>query len=291
MRWAAAGGAGILLLALLSAARSAAACAGCRNPSMSSSRGSEGPLPERAVRVGASLTGTTVHVVHESGCRDTLNCSEVPVQELYLHDQRLYPVELRLTAEYGISETFGLELQVPFRSVTTSVEFTRPNGSPYQPLDADVHHRDETLVGPADSWLLLRIGTVFQGWWLAARPGVSLPLGRTEEDPFELGDSGLRHQHIQLGSGTLDPVLVVEASRKLGELELGIFAQAQASLYENRHGYRAPWKVNGAPRWAASSSETLGARWVWKRFTRTPNAGRVRFVRTATWAVPSFWAP
>lgn len=221
------------------------ACAGCRNPSLAVTRGSEGPLHEGAVRVGLSATGTTVHVVHEAGCRDTTSCAEVPVQPTYFHDQRLYPLELRLAAEYGISETFGVELQLPLRSVTTTIEYTTPEGAPYEPLDSDVHHRDETVAGLADPWLLLRIGKTFEKWWLAARPGVSLPLGRTEENPFELGDRGLRHQHIQLGSGTFDPLLVLEASRAIDRVQLQFFVQGQLPLYENRHGYRAPFRVYG----------------------------------------------
>jgi hypothetical protein len=112
-------------------------------------------------------------------------------------------------------------------------------------LDPGVHHRNETVAGIADPWLLLRIGGTFEKWWLAARPGVSLPLGRTEENPFELGDQGLRHQHIQLGSGTFDPLLVLEASRAFDRLQLQLFAQGQLPLYENRHGYQAPLRVYG----------------------------------------------
>ncbi len=233
------------LLALLVERREAQACAGCRNPSLAGSRGSEGPLDAGAVRAGASLTATTVHVVHEAGCRGSASCAEIPPQPLYLHDQRLYPVELRLAAEYGINETFGVELQVPLRLVRTTIRYTTPDGAPYAPLDAGVHHRDETIAGPGDPWLLLRIGARAAGYWLAARPGVSLALGKTERDPFELGDRGLRHQHIQLGSGTFDPVLVLEASKAFGSAKLELFAQGQASLYDNSHGYRAPWRTYG----------------------------------------------
>ena len=129
--------------------------------------------------------------------------------------------------------------------MTTSIEYTTPEGAPYQPLDPGVHHRDETVAGIADPWLLLRIGTQLEDWWLAARPGVSIPLGRTEENPFELGDRGLRHQHIQLGSGSFDPVLVLEASRAFDRLQLQVFAQGQLPLYENGTGYRAPFRVYG----------------------------------------------
>jgi hypothetical protein len=233
-----------LLLAASSAARQAAACAGCRNPSLATARGSEGPLASGAFRLGATVTGTTVHVVHQAGCADPSSCAEVPVQPLHLHDQRLYPMELRLSGEYAMSRTLGLELQTPLRVVTTSVSYTTPDGQPYEPLDAGVHHRDEVVWGPADFWLLLRVGTLLDEWWVAARPGVSLPTGSTSEDPFELGDRGQRHQHIQLGSGTFDPLLVLEASRAFEGVTLEAYAQGQASLYENPHGYQAPWRVS-----------------------------------------------
>jgi hypothetical protein len=238
-------GAAALALALVATTSRAFACAGCRNPSLASTRGSEGPLAPGALRLGATLTGTLVHVVHEAGCADLGNCDEVPIQPAHNHDQHLYPLELRIAGEYGIDQTFGVELQLPFRMVTTTVQYTTPDGQPYEPLDAGVHHRDEVVSGPADAWLLLRMGTLLEKWWLAARPGLSLPLGATREDPFELGDRGLWHQHIQLGTGTFDPVLVLEASRSFEPITLEAFAQGQVSLYDNAHGYRAPWRFNG----------------------------------------------
>jgi hypothetical protein len=221
------------------------ACAGCRNPSLAVTRGSVGPLDAGAVRFGAAMTGTTVHVVHEAGCRDTSACAEEPVQPTYFHDQRLYPLELRLLGEYGLSKTFGIEAQIPLRSVTSTIEYTDADGARYEPLDPGIHHRNETVFGVADAWLLLRVGTIVEKWWLATRPGISIPLGRTEENPFALGDQGLRHQHVQLGSGTFDPVAIVEASRAFDAIQLQFFAQAQMPLYENDQGYRAPWRIYG----------------------------------------------
>ena len=93
------------------------------------SRGSEGPLPAGALRAAASLTTTTVHVKHEAGCRDLADCPELPVQPAYIHDQNLYPAELRLSAEYGFTSRFGLELQVPFRLVKTTIEYTTLDGA------------------------------------------------------------------------------------------------------------------------------------------------------------------
>jgi hypothetical protein len=251
------------LLTLLSGfalAPPAHACAGCRNPSLPTSRGNEGPVAQGAWALGVSLSGTAVNVVHEAGCRDATDCEEVPVQPAYMHDQNLYPVELRASLEYGMTELLGLELQVPFRMVTTTIEYTTPAGDAYQPLDRDVHHRDEVVAGPADPWLLMRIGHSFDGVWLAARPGVTLPLGKTEEDPFELGDQGLEHQHIQLGTGTFDPALVLEASVPIADLQLQLFVQGVVPLYENSHGYRAPWRVNGGSMVIAKLVDSLSGK-------------------------------
>jgi hypothetical protein len=232
------------LFVILSPSR-AQACAGCRNPTLATSRISEGPLDDGALRVGATVTATTTRVVHRAGCADVNACAEVPVQPLYLHDQRLWPVELRLVGEYSLGHLFGVEIQAPFRLVHTSIEYTTLESEPYEPLDAGVHHRNETLAGVADPLLLLRVGGFVERWWLATRAGVSVPLGRTEPNPFELGDQGLRHQHIQFGTGTVDPIGMVEASRSLDGFEVDFFAQGQLSLYENEHGYRAPLRLSG----------------------------------------------
>jgi hypothetical protein len=234
--------ASLLTLTLLQH-EAALACAGCRNPSLPTAKASSGPVPEGDLRTGATLSGTYVHVVHSAGCADLDDCDELPVQPEYLHDQRMLPLELRLSFEYGLTDTFGVELQVPVRSVTSRIEFTTPEGEPYEPLDPDVHHRNETVAGPADPLLLGRASGLFQGVFLAVRAGISIPIGRTEEDPFALGDQGIRHQHIQLGSGTFDPVLGLDASKRWDEWGVAWFALGQAALHENRYGYRAPFRV------------------------------------------------
>jgi hypothetical protein len=200
-------------------------------------------LSEGELRSVATLSSTHVAVLHPAGCADLNDCHEVPVQREYVHDQTLLPIELRLGAEYGLTDAFGLELQLPVRMVTNGIEFTTPSGDPYVPLDADVHHRNETILGLSDPLLLARYGTLASQFFLAARLGVSVPLGRTEEDPYELGDQGIRHQHIQLGSGTFDPTVALEASRYFDPITWQWSAQVAASLYENTHGYRSPWRV------------------------------------------------
>jgi hypothetical protein len=234
--------AGLLVAA---APRRADACAGCRNPNLPISRLATVHLAPGEVRASALLSATTLNVVHEAGCRSPTECHEPPVQPLHLHDQDIHPGELRAILEAGLTAVWGLEAHLPLRITHTRIHYETPAGAPYQPVDAGVHHRDETLVGPGDPWLLARAAKNTGGFLLTARAGLSFPLGRTEENPFALGARGLRHQHIQFGTGTFDPVAAVDVSRTVSGVELSGYGQAQLTLYENEHGYRA------GSRWSA----------------------------------------
>lgn len=65
----------------------------------------------------------------------------------------------------------------------------------------------------------------------------SLPTAKASAGPLPW------HQHIQFGTGTFDPVLGVDASKRWDEWTLSWFALGRAALYENRHGFRAPFRV------------------------------------------------
>ncbi len=215
------------------------ACAGCRNPNMPITRLEAVHLAPGEVRAAAILGTTSVHVTHPAGCVDPANCTEVPVQPAYLHDQRIYPGELRAVGEVGITDVLGIEVHVPTRIVHTTIKYATPGGAPYVPVDPEVHHRNETLAGIGDPWVLGRWNRTVGGVLITARAGVSLPLGHTEPNPFALGDQGLRHQHIQFGSGTFDPVAGFDVVRPSLKVQITGYGQAQTSLYDNRHGYRA----------------------------------------------------
>ncbi len=58
--------------------------------------------------------------------------------------------------------------------------------------------------------------------------------------------AGLKHEHIQFGSGTFDPTLAVQWSRPFGKVRLGASVDARIPLYENRPRFPAPATV----RWA-----------------------------------------
>lgn len=219
--------------------RLAAACAGCRNPNLPITRLSTIQLAPGQVRASAVLSATTLNVIHEAGCADPANCHDLPVQPPFRHDQNIYPGELRAVGELGLSREWGIEAHLPFRVTNTTIRYTDLSGAPYQPLDPEAHHRNETLAGVSDPWLLARWGGLLAGVAVSARAGTTIPLGHTEPDPFALGAQGQRHQHIQFGNGTFDPLLVLDVTRKVGRVDVGVYGQAQLTLYENSKGFRA----------------------------------------------------
>jgi len=96
---------------------------------------------------------------------------------------------------------------------------------------------------------LVALGAGFQ-----AGAGISIPTGETVPNPIELGREGLTHEHIQFGSGTVDPVVSALWSGSFGWLGAVAAADGQFPLYENSHGFHAPTTV----RWAAGPTATVG---------------------------------
>lgn len=148
-------------------------------------------------------------------------------------------MELGLSGEWAFNDKWGAEVSLPVRSVWASVSYQTPDGADYVPLDAEVHHRDETVAGLADGRLMARYSRSVAGVWVAARVGTTVPLGATEEDPFSAGDLGKRHQHIQLGSGAFEPVVSLDATWGGISQQTTAYATLQQPLYANDKGYEA----------------------------------------------------
>jgi hypothetical protein len=87
--------------------------------------------------------------------------------------------------------------------------------------------------------------------------GLTLPVGRTEPDPFALGDLGLPHQHIQFGTGTWDPIVGAAAGRRFGEVAFTVSALARFILAENSHRYQAGHRYYAE----ATASRRLAGAW------------------------------
>lgn len=229
----------VAVLVSMSVDRVAQACAGCSNPNLPTARTGVARLRPAELSIDLNLTGTTMHVVHSEYCPDIgpiCNRRQEPPQ---LHDQRFYVAELRAIAAMGITDVLGAELQLPFRIVNTTIQFRRLDGTPFTPDYENVHHRDETLAGFTDPWLLGRAAATFGAFDVSARAGMGLPVGSTEEDPFARGRAGRAHQHIQFGTGTVYPVFAIDAGHLIGRVRLSGYAQALVFLYRNEHGYQA----------------------------------------------------
>jgi hypothetical protein len=196
-------------------------------------------------RLTVDLRSTVAYarVRHLQACPDIgPACDEEPAPTPYRHDVRTVVSELPLEVSYGVLSWLAVEARVPLRLVGVWPQYTTLDGVAL-PSAIDDHHRRETLVGPADPWLSVRAAARARGWIAGARLGVSLPLGRTEPDPYALGRQGLPHQHIQFGSGTVMPVLSGFVQRAWSRVEVAASAFAVLNATDNRHGYRAPTRA------------------------------------------------
>ena len=150
----------------------------------------------------------------------------------HMHHARMTLTHAELSAQYGLRENVQLTLRLPYDVKDLRIRYATLAGAAYIPPYGDIHHRTETLSGVSDPSLGIDWAA---GNWMAGA-GITLPLGRTEPDPIALGRDGITHQHIQFGSGTVQPRLTMQYMRPRfsGRLE------ATFSLYENSEGFRAP---------------------------------------------------
>src|SRR4051812_44167121 len=157
------------------------------------------------------------------------------------HQLGLFFGELRLHAEYGIARFISVDLLWSLRVVHVDFQLedaaTRMPIAP--PFGPDLHHRTETLVGLSDPWLSVRMAKLVGPWAFSFRLGLTFPVGSTVPNPFELGREGQSHEHIQLGTGTVDPLAGVEVRRTVGRFSAAAWMLAKASFYRNPHGYQA----------------------------------------------------
>jgi hypothetical protein len=232
------GAAVVAVAALLLGVREAHACAGCSNPNLLAGRSGVSRLAPGEVTVSVHATGTAMNVVHRADCPEIGPICDKRDEPPQLHDQDLVSVELRPILAVGVTDVLAVEAQIPFRMVHTTIAYRRLDGTPYVPDYESIHHRDETLAGPGDPWLLGRATGTVGPVDTTARAGVGLPVGSTEENPFRLGREGVAHQHIQFGAGVPFPVFALDVAKTLGPVRASAYAQAVLFLAPNEQGYR-----------------------------------------------------
>ncbi len=189
-------------------------------------------------RWSASLTGARFHNEHSTAAFQDSSIH-------YWHVQTITIGELDLTVARGLRPGAGLELLLPLRLIRSRIRYEDVARQPITLQYPDGHHRNETPVRIADPTLSMHIARAGEVWNLAGRVGLSIPIGRTEPNPFALGRLGLPHEHFQFGSGTWDPVLAVAAGRELGRGTLSTTAQAHLVFNRNSHGFQAGDRFNG----------------------------------------------
>ena len=172
------------------------------------------------------------------------------VIDVPLHRHRvtlnIFRVDIGLKYQFG--PQWMLEANVPYE--TKVQEATIEEIAPVSQADLeaivrnrDNHHRNETYRGLTDANILLGYHAVSlfkESDFLMGRIGTTLPFGKTEEDPWKLGDAGLEHLHIQFGTGTFNPI--VDLHYRLPVYKgLGTNASVRVKLpfYENSKTYRA----------------------------------------------------
>ena len=180
-----------------------------------------------------------MHVQHVEACPDIGPICELQFQVPYQHDQHLYSDDLVLDADFGLLKYLSVEAVFALRQTTDRIRFLDLNGAPYVPPVPDYHHKNETLVGPTDPWLMAHAGRTVAGFAVSGRAGLTFPLGSTVPNPFALGALGLPHEHIQFGDGTWDPVLGASIERQLGGVTLALWTLDRLVVGTNHYGYRS----------------------------------------------------
>ena len=190
------------------------------------------------LRLGYSmLFATTSHVAE---CPDLgPQCASPTPPVPYNHHVDLFMSEVSLDGSYGITPWLAVEARLALRIVDVTPTYSELDGTSKLVPD-DIHHHDQTLVGPSDPWLVLRLGAANGNLVTSARLGVTLPIGRTEPDPYALGARGESHEHIQLGTGTFVPIVGAGVSYATDSVHLSLAALGLFSIYENGEGFRAP---------------------------------------------------
>lgn len=109
-------------------------------------------------------------------------------------------------------------------------------------LNGYIHHRNETYTGIADADVFVGhyIRGVFkENDFLMGRIGSTIPFGKTEKNPWPLGDQGLEHLHLQFGTGTFNPVGDIHYSFPLYRgLATQTSLRVKFPFYENTKTYR-----------------------------------------------------
>ena len=185
---------------------------------------------------------------------------EVIQGPLHRHNVSLDVARFQLDIAYRLTADWDIALSLPYDIKDQDAFIDELDPVTLEEREAilrnqDIHHRDEVYRGFADARLLVShsLANLMRDTdRLMVSVGTSIPVGATEADPFKLGNAGLKHLHIQFGTGTFDPLAALHYDTPLSEaLSLNASIHGQFPVYENGKTYRGPVDV----------TETVGIRY------------------------------
>lgn len=160
-----------------------------------------------------------------------------------------YMIWQRSRGEGGGRDSLNVQFRLPYdvkkqRSRIVLVDPATPTEIQDMQRFNDLHHRTETFTGLSDISLLLaysKSGIFKEGDRLMAAIGTTIPVGETEENPFVAATLGIQHQHIQFGTGTVDPLAELYYTIPLGgKFSFTGYLLGRFPLYVNSKGYKGP---------------------------------------------------
>jgi len=190
------------------------------------------------LRLGSSMLSATSS--HLAECPDIgPECAGPNPPAPFFHHVDLFTSDVVVDASYGITSYLAAELRLALRVVDLTPSYTEQDGTPKQ-VPNDPHHHDVTLFGPTDPWIVMRFGATAGKLVAQSRIGVSVPIGKTQPNPYELGLRGISHEHTQFGTGTFVPIVGVGLSYSIDPVTIDASAVGLFNIYENDKGFRAP---------------------------------------------------
>ena len=176
---------------------------------------------------------------------------EVP---LHRHHVTLNTFRVDIGLKYHLNSQWTLETNIPY---AIKIQEATVEELPQYPFTSSerqavernqyIHHRNETYTGLRDTDISLGYQT--QGLFVdhdsfTGRIGTTIPIGKTEEDPWKLGDAGLKHLHIQFGTGTFNPIADLHYGLPVYKgLRANVSIRGKLPFYENSKTYRGPREV------------------------------------------------
>ena len=174
---------------------------------------------------------------------------EVITVPRHRHHVKLNIFRVDIGLKYQFGSDWILESNIPYETKTQEATIEE---LPKYPVTAtqreailhnrDNHHRNETYTGLTDTEAFLGYqtqGLLIDNDFLMARIGTTIPFGKTEEDPWKLGDKGFKHLHIQFGTGTFNPIADLHYSLPLYKgLGANGSIRGKFPFYENSKTYQ-----------------------------------------------------